>query len=83
MVTKVDYNAWLEVFRDGRWFTFDARHNAPRIGRITVARGHDATDIPLVVTLKAFRVWTDEVERDGAGRSHASPGMNAKAFPAN
>jgi hypothetical protein len=34
----MDYNAWFEVFLDGRWFTFDARHNIPRIGRITVAR---------------------------------------------
>jgi len=63
----MDYNAWFEVFLDGRWFTFDARHNTPRIGRITVARGRDATDIPLVTsfgrhTLKAFRVWTDEVD---------------------
>jgi transglutaminase-like putative cysteine protease len=62
----MDYNAWLEVFLDGRWFTFDARHNTPRIGRITVARGRDATDIPLVTsfgphTLKTFQVWTDEV----------------------
>jgi hypothetical protein len=41
----MDYNAWFEVFLDGRWFTFDARHNTPRIGRITVARGRDAADI--------------------------------------
>ena len=46
----MDYNAWFEVFLDGRWFTFDARHNMPRIGRITVARGRDATDIPLVTS---------------------------------
>ena len=63
----MDYNAWFEVFLDGRWLTFDARHNMPRIGRITVARGRDATDIPLATSfgphvLKAFRVWTDEVE---------------------
>jgi len=63
----MDYNAWFEVFLDGRWFTFDARHNTPRIGRITVARGRDATDIPLVTSfgphiLKTFRVWTDEVD---------------------
>ena len=63
----MDYNAWFEVFLDGRWFTFDARHNTPRIGRIPVARGRDATDIPLVTsfgphTLKTFRVWTDEVD---------------------
>jgi len=63
----MDYNAWFEAFLDGRWFTFDARHNTPRIGRITVARGRDATDIPLVTSfgphiLKTFRVWTDEVD---------------------
>ncbi|MGH6800749.1 MAG: transglutaminase-like domain-containing protein [Methylocella sp.] len=63
----MDYNAWFEVFLEGRWFTFDARHNTPRIGRITVARGRDATDIPLATSfgphvLKAFRVWTDEVQ---------------------
>jgi transglutaminase-like putative cysteine protease len=63
----MDYNAWFEVFLDGRWFTFDARHNMPRVGRITVARGRDATDIPLATsfgphTLKTFKVWTDEVE---------------------
>ena len=39
----MDYNAWFEIF-DGRWFIFDARHNMPRIGRITVSRGRDATD---------------------------------------
>jgi len=65
----MDYNAWFEVFLDGRWFTFDARHNMPRIGRITVARGRDATDIPLATSfgphsLKTFRVWTEEVEPD-------------------
>lgn len=63
----MDYNAWFEVFLDGRWITFDARHNTPRIGRITVARGRDATDIPLATSfgphlLKTFRVWTDEVD---------------------
>ncbi|MGH6795100.1 MAG: transglutaminase-like domain-containing protein, partial [Methylocella sp.] len=63
----MDYNAWFEVFLEGRWFTFDARHNMPRIGRVTVARGRDATDIPLATSfgphvLKSFRVWTDEVE---------------------
>ncbi len=62
----MDYNAWFEVFLDGRWFIFDARHNMPRIGRITVARGRDATDIPLATsfgahTLKTFKVWTEEV----------------------
>jgi transglutaminase-like putative cysteine protease len=64
----MDYNAWFEIFLDGRWFTFDARHNEPRIGRITVARGRDATDIPLTTSfgphrLAQFKVWTDEVDQ--------------------
>lgn len=63
----MDYNAWFEVYLDGRWMTFDARHNVPRIGRVTVARGRDATDIPLAHSfgphlLKSFRVWTEEVD---------------------
>ncbi len=62
----MDYNAWLEVYLGGRWYTFDARHNTPRIGRIKVACGRDATDIPLATSfgphvLNTFKVWTDEV----------------------
>jgi transglutaminase-like putative cysteine protease len=61
-----DYNAWFEVYLDHEWYIFDARHNVPRVGRITVARGRDAADIPLTVSfgphdLTAFRVWTDEI----------------------
>ena len=44
----MDFNAWFDVFLGGRWLTFDARHNMPRIGRILIARGRDAADIPLV-----------------------------------
>ncbi len=62
----MDFSAWAEVFLDGRWYTFDARHNKPRTGRIIVARGRDATDVPLINsfgphTLKKFKIWTDEV----------------------
>ncbi len=61
-----DYNAWFEAYLGGRWYIFDARHNVPRIGRITVARGRDAADIPMVVSfgphdLTDFKVWTEEV----------------------
>ncbi len=61
----MDYNAWVEVYLDGQWFTVDARHNQPRIGRILVARGRDASDIPLFSTfgphrLNRFEVWTEE-----------------------
>lgn len=65
--SPMDYNAWVEVFLDGRWFTVDARHNQPRIGRIVVARGRDASDIPLFSTfgphqLNRFEVWTEEFD---------------------
>lgn len=66
VVDPMDYSAWIEVFLDGEWYTFDPRNNMPRIGRIVVARGRDAADIPLINSfgphvLKAFRVWTYEV----------------------
>ena len=61
----MDFSAWFEAFIGGRWFTFDARHNQPRIGRLLIARGRDAADIPLINSfgpheLKSFQVWTEE-----------------------
>ena len=49
----MDFCAWFEVFLDGRWWTFDARVNEPRIGRIVVGRGRDAADVPMISTLGA------------------------------
>jgi transglutaminase-like putative cysteine protease len=62
----MDFSAWFEVYLGGEWYTFDARHNAPRIGRILMARGRDATDVALSTTfgrctLAKFDVVTDEV----------------------
>ena len=62
----MDFSAWFEVFLDGRWYTFDARNNVPRIGRVLIARGRDASDVAISSTfgpntLANFRVWTDEV----------------------
>lgn len=62
----MDFSAWMEVWLDGAWHTFDPRNNKPRIGRIVVARGRDATDVPLINSfgphvLRSFRVWTYEV----------------------
>ncbi len=67
VVDPMDFSAWIEVFLNGEWYTFDPRNNVPRIGRIVVARGRDAADIPLVNSfgphvLKGFRVWTYEVQ---------------------
>ena len=62
----MDFSAWFEVFLDGRWFTFDARHNHPRIGRIVVARGRDAADVAISTAfgraqLVRFNVVTEEL----------------------
>ena len=62
----MDFSAWFEVLLDGRWYTFDARHNEPRIGRILMARGRDATDVAISTSfgpqkLVGFKVFTDEV----------------------
>ena len=62
----MDFSAWFEVYLGGRWYTFDARHNRPRIGRIVMARGRDATDCALTTNfgrapLLQFDVHTDEL----------------------
>ena len=62
----MDFAGWFEAYLGERWYSFDARNNAPRIGRILMARGRDASDVALastfgVNTLQRFKVWTDEV----------------------
>jgi len=62
----MDFSAWFEAYIGGHWYTFDARHNTPRIGRVLIARGRDASDIAITThfgpsILNTFRVWTDEV----------------------
>ncbi|MFZ0846646.1 MAG: transglutaminase family protein [Pseudolabrys sp.] len=64
--SPMDFSAWFEVYLSGRWFTFDARHNTPRIGRILMGRGRDAADVPLstgfgYTELSGFKIYTDEV----------------------
>jgi transglutaminase-like putative cysteine protease len=61
-----DFAAWIEVYLGGRWHTFDPRNNAPRIGRVLIAQGRDAADVPLTHifgpgNLSRFRVWADQV----------------------
>lgn len=67
----MDFSAWFEAYLDGRWYSFDARHNIPRIGRVVMARGRDAVDVPIVSTfgphrLAHFEVWTDEMVSERA-----------------
>ena len=73
----MDFSAWFEVYLDGRWFTFDARHNHPRIGRIVMARGRDAADVAIstnfgAVQLVRFSVITEEVAPAGVRVSRAA-----------
>src|SRR5215203_480619 len=49
----MDFAAWIEVFLGGRWLTFDPRNNDPRIGRILIARGRDAADVPPDLDVRA------------------------------
>lgn len=63
----MDFAAWMEVYLGGAWRVFDPRNNAPRIGRVLIARGRDATDVPLTHTfgpneLANFRVWIEPLD---------------------
>jgi transglutaminase-like putative cysteine protease len=67
----MDFSAWFQVFLGGRWWTLDARHNVPRIGRVLMATGRDATDCAITTsfghtTLSKFVVITDEVKTEAA-----------------
>lgn len=71
-----DFAAWMEVYLGGAWRVFDPRNNAPRIGRVMVACGRDAADVPLTHTfgpspLVGFRVWADLVDHLDASEAAA------------
>jgi len=62
----MDFHAWFEAYVGGRWHTFDARHNTPRIGRVLIGRGRDAVDVAMCTTygsatLQSMIVWADEI----------------------
>jgi transglutaminase-like putative cysteine protease len=61
----MDFSAWFEAYLEGRWWTFDARHNRPRIGRVLIATGRDASDVAIttsfgIANLKQFSVISEE-----------------------
>jgi transglutaminase-like putative cysteine protease len=69
--TPMDFSAWFEVYLSGRWWTVDARHNHPRIGRVLMAVGRDASDVALttsfgIANLTHFNVVSDEVAAETA-----------------
>ncbi|SFV38902.1 transglutaminase-like domain-containing protein [Hyphomicrobium facile] len=75
----MDFSAWFEAYIDHRWVTFDARHNAPRTGRVVIARGRDAADVAMITSfgqhyLGEFKVVCEEVAPQRAEQltSHAA-----------
>lgn len=83
----MDFSAWFEVFLSGRWYTFDARHNHPRIGRVVIARGRDAADVAISTTfgsaeLSRFSVITEEVNEKGGDEPVMDPGHQPRPWNA-
>jgi transglutaminase-like putative cysteine protease len=67
----MDFSAWFEVYLEDRWWTFDARHNQPRVGRVLMAVGRDASDVALTTSfgtanLRHFAVITEQVPQQVA-----------------
>lgn len=78
----MDFHAWFEVYLEGAWRTFDARHNRPRTGRVLIACGRDAVDVAFATIygsslLTSFKVWADQVDDDArledAAPQHGNP----------
>jgi transglutaminase-like putative cysteine protease len=53
--SPMDFSAWFEAFIGGQWYTFDARHKIPRVGRVLIARGRDAADVAISTTFGRTR----------------------------
>ena len=78
----VDFSAWFEVFLQDRWVVFDARHNIPRSGRVLIARGRDAADVPFLRSfgahqLTAFQVITEATAADDNRNPPNQPGSES------
>lgn len=68
----MDFAAWMEVYLGGRWWVFDPRNNRTIFGRVLIARGRDAADVPLTHSfgrhqLSGFEVWIDRIEDEPVG----------------
>jgi len=64
----MDFAAWFEAYLDGRWHTFDARNNTPRIGRVVVGRGRDAVDVALITSFGPLELTSFEVRAEPSCR---------------
>ena len=78
VVLPMDFSAWFEVYLDGRWWTFDARNNQPRLGRVLMATGRDASDVAMTTSfgpadLRHFFVVTEEEAATFSEEQAAAP----------
>jgi transglutaminase-like putative cysteine protease len=78
----MDFHAWFEAYLGGRWYTFDARHNRPRIGRVVIGRGRDAVDVAMtthfgLTRLRQMTVWADEMGEDDPAPAPQQPGAQS------
>jgi transglutaminase-like putative cysteine protease len=71
----MDFAAWFEVYLDGRWHTFDARNNRPRVGRVVVGRGRDAVDVALTTSFGPLTLTDFEVRAYSGGQSRLDRGQ--------
>jgi transglutaminase-like putative cysteine protease len=60
----MDFAAWFEAYLGGSWHTFDARNNRPRVGRVVVGRGRDATDVALITSFGPLSLTGFEVRAE-------------------
>ena len=82
----MDFAAWIEVYLDGTWYTFDPRNNPARKGRVLIGRGRDALDVAMVTTfggpvLEQMEVWAEEVPERRAGRARRAGRPDGAARP--
>jgi transglutaminase-like putative cysteine protease len=82
----MDFSAWFEVYLGGRWWTCDARHNKPRIGRVLMATGRDAADVAITTTfglswLRSFEVVSYEFGDDDTMRNAGTMSSSVHAAP--
>jgi len=84
----VDFSAWFEAFLGDRWYVFDARHNIPRCGRVLIARGRDAADVPFLrsfgehrlVSLEVITELLDDSVDEASGESGQAPSLNTSSI---
>lgn len=86
---EMDFAAWMEVWLEDRWWTFDPRNNVGRKGRVVIGRGRDAADVamattfggPLLRTMKVHAAETRPLPPGEPGGNGPSGGQHQEAAP--